>query len=390
VRESPGSDASTDQRAGGRKKTVLYLAWAPFFSGAERALLLTLQAMRDSPYRASVVVGTDGELANQVRALGLRCHVSPLQQLTRRRPVASTWSASHVAIEALRTRPDIVHANDMPSYQAGGFVSKLLGIPAVTHLRFPDSAEAYRWFFRPRFSHALFISESFKSEALAAAPDVFSGRSSVVYDAVRPPHLWSQAERDDARRRLGLEPDSVVVALTGQVSEIKGIWEFVAAADRLRHTRAMFVVLGDDLKTGGALRARMEAEVERLGLADRFRFLGFRPDAPDLVQLFDIVAVPSHVEPFGLAALEAMAAGRPVVATRVGGLPEVVAEGATALLVPPRDPDSLALALRDLLDDPVRRGEFGRLGRQRASNVFSEQAHAGALTRTYDSLLRPK
>src|ERR1700730_11559569 len=129
--------------------------------------------------------------------------------------------------------------------------------------------------------------------------------------------MRSEPERAARRHELSLPLDRPVVAMTGQVSEVKGIWDFVEAADRLRHTNAVFAVLGDDLRTQGALRREMEAKVVALGLNDRFTFLGFRRDAPELVQAFDIVAVPSHVEPFGLASLEAMAAGRPVVASRV-------------------------------------------------------------------------
>ena len=367
-------------------KTVLYLAWAPFFSGAERALVQTLQAMQKTPYVPTVIAGSEGEFVSQVRQLGIPCRILPLLQLTRHRPLESVWSAARLAAAAARIRPDIVHANDMPSYQAGGFVARMLGVPSVTHLRFPDSAEAYRWFFRPRFSHALFISDAFKREACAAAPELFDGRSSVVYDAVSRPVEWSAAERGAKRRGLGLPADIPVIALTGQISEVKGIWDFLAAADRLRQTNAVFAVLGDDLKGQGALRRQMEAEVTRLGLEERFRFLGFRSDAPQIVQLFDIITVPSLVEPFGLASLEAMASGRPVVATRVGGIPEVVVDGVTGTLVPPRDPAALAGALADLLAAPERREQMGTRGRERAHEVFSQEAHARALTAVYEGL----
>ena len=248
-------------------------------------------------------------------------------------------------------------------------------------------AEQYRAGLEPlRIAHAVFISEAFKTEATAAAPGLFDGRSTVVYDAVSPPVDWSPAERAARRNQMGLPTDTPLIALTGQISEVKGIWDFVAAADRLRQTNAVFVVLGDDLKGQGTLRRQMEAEVARLGLRERFRFLGFRSDAPEIVQLFDIVAVPSHVEPFGLASLEAMAAGRPVVATRVGGIPEVVVDGVTGILVPQRDPAAFAGALAELLAAPAQRDEMGRRGRQRSHDLFSQAAHARGLTAVYGRL----
>jgi glycosyltransferase involved in cell wall biosynthesis len=368
-------------------RTVLFLAWAPFFSGAERALLMTLRALDGSRYAPVVIAGADGELTAQARTMGVPCRVLPIRQLSRRALLGSASALARVVAAAARIRPSLIHANDMPSYQPGGIAGRLLGVPALTHLRFPDSARGYRWFFRPRFSHAIFISESFRADAMAVAPDLFDGRSSVVYDAVGVPAVWSDAERAARRRALDLPPDAPIIALTGQISEVKGIWDFVAAAELLRDTSALFVVLGDDLRTHGELRRQMTAEVARLGLGARFRFLGFRQDAPDLVQLFDIVAVPSHVEPFGLASLEAMAAARPVVATRVGGIPEVVVDGETGLLVPARNPAALAAALSTLLHRPDLRARLGAAGHRRACDVFSPAAHGRALTAVYDRVL---
>jgi glycosyltransferase involved in cell wall biosynthesis len=270
---------------------------------------------------------------------------------------------------------------------AGAAGAALLGVPVVTHLRFPDAPEAYRWFFRPPFSQAIFISESFRTDALREAPDVFAGKSTVVYDAVELPRMWGSAERLARRQELDLPPDQPVVAITGQVSEVKGIWEFVDAADRLRHTNAMFAVLGDDLRTQGALRRDMEAKVAALGLHDRFRFLGFRANAPELVQAFDIVAVPSRVEPFGLASLEAMAASRPVVASRVGGIPEVVRDNQDGILVPSCDPKSLADGISCLIDRPQQRITMGEHGRRRAEDVFGMRVHGEALRGVYDRVL---
>lgn len=367
-------------------RRVLYLAWAPFFSGAERALLLTLRSMSGSGYEPYVLAGTDGDFAAAVRELGIPCEIVPLTQFERSRPHRAVASVARVVSAARRCGASLIHSNDMPSYQPGGCAARILRIPAVTHLRFPDSSSGYRWFLRPRFSMAIFISESFKSAALQEAPDVFGDRSTVLYDAVDIPPMWTAAERTAMRQRLGLPQDRPVVAMAGQVAEVKGIWEFVQAADLLRDTNATFAVLGDDLKTKGAVRAEMEAKVAALGLTDRFIFLGYRQDAPHIVQAFDIVAVPSHVEPFGLSSLEAMATGRPVVASRVGGIPEVVKEGTTGVLVPPRNAQALAHGVRTLLENRALGDEMGIEGRRRAASVFGLNTHGAGLGRLYDRI----
>jgi len=113
------------------RRRVMYLAWAPFFSGAERAMLMTLRALDTSRYEPYVLAGTHGEFAAQVRALGIRCDVVPIARLDRAKPFSSSFSVARVAAAALRFRPAIIHANDMPSYQPGGYAARLLAIPST-------------------------------------------------------------------------------------------------------------------------------------------------------------------------------------------------------------------------------------------------------------------
>lgn len=372
-------------------RTVLYLAWAPFFSGAERALLLTLQSLDPARYRPVVVAGTEGEFASHVRDLGIPCDVFELRHLDRRHLPTAARSILRVRRVARAHGVSLIHANDMPSFQPGGYAARLLGIPAVTHIRFPDTHEGYAWFLRTPVSRALFVSHYLMEQACGEAPAIFGNRSQVLHDCVAPQDSWSDAQRVQARRELGLPGDAVLVAMAGQVAEVKGIWDFVAAAQvcAAGHARLHFVVLGDDLKTGGTVRRAMEERVQSLGLAARFTFLGFRPDAPRLVQAFDIVAVPSLVEPLGNATLEAMAAGRPVVGTRVGGIPEMVVEAETGLLVPVANPAALADAFERLAADDTLRARMGQAARRRAGEAFGMARHGAELQRVYDSLSAP-
>ena len=328
-------------------RRVLYLAWAPFFSGAERALLLTLRSLDPARYAPYVLAGTEGEFAAQVRALGIPCDVAALRPFDARHPVASTRSIASVLGAAIRHRVSLIHSNEVPSFQPGGHAAKVLRLPSVTHVRFFDHGQGYRWFLRTAPSEALFVSRNLMTHALSEAPAIFEARSEVLYDAVEPQDEWSDAERARVRGELGLPLDRTIVAMTGQIAEIKGIWDFVDAIALLaaRGDEPSFAVLGDDLKNGGKVRRAMEERIAALGLSSRVTFLGFRNDAPRIVQAFDIIAVPSHEEPLGNATLEAMAAGRPVVGTRVGGIPEMIVEGETGLLVPRSDPMALADAI---------------------------------------------
>src|SRR5689334_15702444 len=259
-------------------RRVLYLAWAPFFSGAERALLLTLRALDASRYEPVVLAGTEGEFADQVRALGIPCQVADLRPFDARHPLVSMQSIGSVLRAARRYGVSVVHSNEVPSFQPGGYAARILRIPAVTHVRFFDRTAGYRWFLRSKFAQAFFVSDNLMTSAIAEAPELFSGRSSVLYDAVEPRPRWGAREQREARFALGLPIERTIVALTGQIAEVKGIWDFVDAAQILasRGAEPFFAVLGDDLKNDGRLRKAMEERVAALGLESRFKFLGFR------------------------------------------------------------------------------------------------------------------
>ena len=278
--------------------TVLYVAWAPFFSGAERALLILVENLDPARYRPVVVIGTEGELESELRSRRMTTAHVPITYTGLR--TLPNWIVHVGRLTALarRERAALVHANDVPSFQPAGYAARWLGCRAVTHVRFPDTGTGFRWFLKPGFHHALFVSGDLRNAAIREAPDLFGDRSEVVYDGVRMQEAPDDSARRALRQELGLPADGIVVALTGQVAEVKGIWEFIDAAEMLvrRGVPVSFAVLGDDLKGKGALRREAESTVASRGLTDRVRFLGFLPNAPRLIPAFDIIAVPSHVE----------------------------------------------------------------------------------------------
>lgn len=383
------SQGSSPQRTPDSPVTILFGAWAPFFSGAERALLVLVEHLDRSRYRPLVVVGTDGELVEQLHAKQIATVVRPTIYRSLRRLPAWGASLAGLTLLARRERAAIIHANDLPSFQPLGYAAKLAGRPSIVHLRFPDTRGGFDWFLKPGFSRAIFISSSLRDEACAAAPGLFDARSDVVYDGVGLPPETNDAEQARLRAALDLPSDRVIVGLVGQVAEVKGLWDFIdaAAIAVARGLPVLFVVLGDDLRTKGVLRRQAEQAVQDRGLSAHVRFLGFRPNAPVLMPAFDIVAVPSHVEPLGLSALEGMAAGRPVIGSRVGGILETVVDGETGLLVPVRDPSRLADAVVSLATDPAKRHSFGLAGRRRVAEKFGVAAHVAGIQSVYDRML---
>ena len=179
------------------------------------------------------------------------------------------------------------------------------------------------------------------------------------------------AERHERRRVLGFTPDHVVCAYIGRLSREKGVLELVEAWNGVQPSSATLLLAGPDMP-GSPWDAGPGARsfVDTHGLTNSVRFLGATDDVASVLQIADIAVQPSHFEALGLAAIEALACGVPVVASRVGGLPDFVHDGENGRLVPPKDPTALASAIRSLVTDAATRASLA--------------AHARASVADYD------
>lgn len=192
--------------------------------------------------------------------------------------------------------------------------------------------------------------------------------------------------QQQARRALGLPSDRRIIGLVGRISEQKGQEDLIRAAPSLlaAFPDAHFVFAGAPDEAGH--QHHMEGLVRELGVGHAVTFHGFLTDMAAFYRAIDLLAAPSRWEGFGLMLVEAMAAGAPIVAARVGAIPEVVVEGETALLVPPADPAALAGAIQALLHDPTAMQRFAANGRKRAHR-FSWERAGTALDHVYRTLL---
>jgi glycosyltransferase involved in cell wall biosynthesis len=177
-------------------------------------------------------------------------------------------------------------------------------------------------------------------------------------------------------------PQGRTVVEVARLAPVKGQRELIDAVAQIPDAR--LVLVGKDLEQDGAYADALERRARELGIADRVELAGYRPDAAELMREARIVALPSTTEGLPVVLLEAMAQARPVVATPVGGTPELVVDGETGVLVPPRDVDALARALRELLDDDERARWLGEAGRRRVEERFSAERMADAVLKLYE------
>ena len=208
-----------------------------------------------------------------------------------------------------------------------------------------------------------------------------------IYTGVDINRLSPEYDGSRVRAQLRIPNGAPVLGCLANVLEIKGqdiLLDAFANVVKV-HPTAHLLLVGRDTSSYGA---EMRALANRLGVAERTHFVGFQADVRQYIAAMNLVVLPSRSEALGLALLEAMAMGKAVVASAVGGIPEIVADGVTGKLVPPEDPAALSGAIIELLSHPERLIESGRQGRKRIHSAFTIEAETQALESIYRSLIK--
>jgi glycosyltransferase involved in cell wall biosynthesis len=204
-----------------------------------------------------------------------------------------------------------------------------------------------------------------------------------LYHGLDMARLQEKADPEAVRRELGIPEEAPLVGTVGNFTPKKAHRDLIEAVPAIRRSlpEVRLVLVGH-----GPLEGDLRARVRDLGLESSVTFAGYRTDATRLADAFDVFVLPSRFEGLSIALLEAMALGRAVVATRVGGSPEVIEDGESGILVQPGDPRALAEAIRSLLRDPSRRARMGEAARRRAGR-FDIGSAAARMEEVYEGLL---
>ena len=285
-----------------------------------------------------------------------------------------------------RLRPHVVHSRNWATFDAV-LAARLARVPVVVHgehgrdISDPDGLHALRNRVRrlstPLISRFVTVSDDLR-RWLVERVRIPASKIVHIYNGVDTTR-FSPGPGERVRARLGLSVDQPVIGTVARLDPVKdqpGLLRAFALAVR-QEPEAVLLIVGD-----GPCRPALEALAGSLGVRRSVQFLGERSDVPDLLRAMDVFVLPSIAEGISNTVLEAMATGLPVVATRVGGNPELVEDGTTGMLVPKEDPRALATALGAYLDDPALRNLHGKSSRERAVAVFDLQR----MRRTYVDL----
>ena len=283
-----------------------------------------------------------------------------------------------------RVSPDLVHCHSRRGADVyGGRAAAREGVPAVVSRRVDsvEPATLARFRYRP-FQRVIAISEAIATVLRDAG--LRDDRLVVIRSAVDCEAFAHRPSRDRLQALYGIDNEHLAIASAGQLIERKGHGFLLRAVARVR---ARFPELRLVIFGQGRDEKKLRALCDQLGIADIVQFAGFRSDLDSYLGAFDLLVHPALAEGLGVITLKAQAAGLPVIAFRAGGLAEVVVDGKTGRLVPPRDVGALADAMADLLDDRSLRERYATCAREHARARFSVDTMVQEHVRLYESLL---
>ncbi len=298
-----------------------------------------------------------------------------------------------------REKFDIVHTHTAKAGALGRIAAHLCGIPVIIHT--PHGHNFYGYF-NPIFSKIVIAIERFLAhftDKIIALTELEQRdylrfkiatiqRISLIYPGL---DLGKYAEEEkntiQIKQDFNIGVGENVIGMIARLESIKGPEYFVEAAKEVaaRLESVKFIVVGE-----GSLRKRLESRVKELELSDKFIFSGWSEDIPQILSILDILVLPSLNEAVGMVLIEAQAQGVPVVATDVGGIPEIIKDNETAVLVPPRDFKELAEAIISLLKDSKKREKMAVAGRDWVRDKFGTEEMMHKTTALYKELIRAR
>lgn len=359
--------------------------------------------MAPGRYRTLLVAGSENEAEGSMLDYALSHGVVP----TVIPEIVTAFNIAPRDLKALwklyslmrKERPQVVHTHTAKAGLLGRIAARLARVPVVVHTFHghvmhgyygPVKNQLLRWVERSlalAANRLVTVSEQVKSDLVGYRIAKAEKITVVPLGFDLDPFLTSSKLRGEFKQELGLNAEHKLVGIVGRIFPIKNHGLFLNAASRIasQEPLARFVIVGD-----GVLREGLENQAKELGVFDRVVFTGWRRDLPRICADLDVLVVSSDNEGTPVSAIEAMAAGCPVVATRVGGLPDLIDDPKTGRLVPPRDAIALAGAVIDLLQNPAAALAIGSRARQSVRQRFTVQRLLGDMDELYTQLLVEK
>jgi len=372
------STVSQGQPGAAGQPHVVHLELGRFVYGGARQVLYLTEHLPSLGIRSTLVCAKGGEMAARARAAGTE--VIELATIGDG-DVSLTW---RFAALLRRLQPDLVHIHSRRGADVWGALgARLAGVPAVMTRR-NDTREAQLalWLKYPLFRHIVAIAEGVRD--VLVSQGVPREDITVVHSAIDPKPCQQSRSRAELAATFGLDAAQPILGIAAQLIERKGHALLFESLQMLadKHPTVQLIVFGR-----GPLSDSLPPLAAARGLASRVHFAGFRADLEQWLGALDVLVHPAYTEGLGNVCLQAAAAGVPCIGSRVGGIPEAIADGITGLLVPVGDAAALAAAIDRLLGDAPLRERLGAAGPAYVESDFTPQIMAAGNREVYRRVL---
>lgn len=280
-----------------------------------------------------------------------------------------------------RLKPDVVHSGTSKAGFVGRLAARLCGVPVVLHTiwELPENSVNNRFlkkvywlleYAAAKFSHHLITISKPNYQQIIAEHICRPEKLSLIAEGLDLSRCVVKRSANEVRAEFALAPEAVLIGTVGRLEAAKGHGDLLEAFALVRQqcNQAYLMVVGH-----GELRTWLENKANQLGISQYTIFTGWREDLYDLMNAFDVYTLASHYEGQGVATMEAMVLGRPVVCTGVGGVLDIVTDGHTGLLVPPHRPDLLAKRLLEIINSPEKAAQMCQQARQHIESNYSDE-----------------
>jgi glycosyltransferase involved in cell wall biosynthesis len=384
-----GIEGGTHSRQHTTPAKILFVTPFSWLYGEALSLLQLVRSLDRSQYSPTVITTGDGPLVAQLREVDIPVHSIRMPYLSRRGKQAFDFAFSLMPVSLkisnfIRSEKfDLVYNNTLLN-PYGAFASYLAGVPCVWHVReVGKDSSLRRNFIKLTALLATRLVVVSKSVQELYSEDEMD-KVQVVYNGIDPDYFDpGMYDAREIRTAYGIRPDQPVISMIARMHPSKHHDHLLSAVSRLAETwpDLMVLLVGD-----GPEEETIKEQIIQLGLKENVRMLGYMEDVREVLAASDLFVLPSEHEAFGRAVVEAMLMEKPVVATAVGGLPELISPD-TGLLVPAGCPEELGNAIRFIISEREKGMRMGQQGRERALACFSLNRYIKEMRSVFDELL---
>lgn len=355
-------------------------------TGSPRVLIDLVSNLDRSLFKPHLLTPEKGDLSYVMKRMGVPVFIKTWVSLSKTNPHLFLYDILKFISFFRQHSINLLHINEIGWRDSFVIAAKILKIPIILHMHNPYPISDIRGNFN--FSIAkkvITVSESMK--------DNYTGFNNImrkiecIYNGVDLKKFTGETE--SIRNELPIRGEGPVIGFVGQICRRKGVDLLIGAAKNIVevYPNALFVIAGADGIGEEGYTEKIKTMADHLGIWDNFVFLGKRNDVPKVVNALDILIVPSRAEPFGKVIIEGMAGGKCVIASNVGGIPEIIKDGKNGLLFPVDDRLALEQAMLKVLDDDALRDRLAKEGYSTAKQNFSIERFVDRTQKLYESLI---